>query len=74
MVFRQVIEVNLTGAAYYTYNALPQVQATQRRRELVMRLGTLGCWLKLLAPRLLDKIMMSSFMRPSLQRTQEESI
>ena len=44
--------------------------AAQRRRELLMGPGRLGVWLKLIAPKLLDRFIVKSFIEPAFKRAQ----
>ena len=42
--------------------------ARQRKREVLMRPGPISMWLKLIAPSLLDKIVMDKILRPIVER------
>ncbi|MBA7471105.1 D-beta-hydroxybutyrate dehydrogenase [subsurface metagenome] len=44
--------------------------ALRRQRQVVMRPGPLALWLKLIAPGLLDRLIISRFMRPVIKRSQ----
>jgi short-subunit dehydrogenase len=45
--------------------------AKQRKREVVMRPGTIASWLKLIAPGLLDKITVEKILKPIAKRTNQ---
>lgn len=45
--------------------------AKRRKREVVMGPGWLASWLKLIAPGLLDKLTVTNFVRPALERMSE---
>jgi short-subunit dehydrogenase len=47
--------------------------ARRRERQVVMRPGTFGLWLKLLAPNLFDRMTISMFLRPAVKRISEEA-
>jgi short-subunit dehydrogenase len=44
--------------------------AKQRKRQVVMRPGSLGMWLKLIAPGLVDRVIIS-FLRPAVKRVSD---
>ena len=64
------------GRAIYTEKTMTAEQCAQRilraalrrRRELVMRPGPLAAWLKLLAPGLVDRIIVERVFRPIVER------
>ena len=68
------------GRAIYTKQTMSAdqcaqivLQATrQRERQVVMRPGHLALWLKLIAPRLVDKLIITRFLRPAVRRTLED--
>jgi len=65
------------GRAIYTKKMMTADQCAQivlraaqrRKREVLLRPGTLGVWLKLFAPGLLDKLIVRAFLRPAIERT-----
>ena len=64
------------GRAIYTKNMMTAEQcadiivqaAKQRKREVVMGPGTMASWLKLIAPNLLDKIIVEKIFKPMAER------
>ena len=42
----------------------------QRKRELLMGSGRLAVWLKLVAPKFLDRFIVKSFIEPAFKRAQ----
>jgi short-subunit dehydrogenase len=68
------------GRAIYTKQTMSAdqcaqivLQATrQRERQVVMRPGHLALWLKLIAPRLVDRLIVTRFLRPAVKRTLED--
>jgi len=69
------------GRAIYTNKTMPAKQcaniiikaAKQRKREVVMRPGTIASWLKLIAPNLLDKIIVETIFKPIAERSNQGS-
>jgi len=68
------------GRAIYTKRTMSAdqcaqiiLQATkQRKRQVVMRPGHLALWLKLIVPQLVDRMIITRFLRPAVKRTLEE--
>ena len=68
------------GRAIYTEQTMSAdqcaqiiLQATQqRKRQVVMRPGHLALWLKLIAPQLVDRLIITRFLRPAVSRTLED--
>jgi len=68
------------GRAIYTKHTMSAdqcaqiiLQATkQRKRQVVMRPGHLALWLKLIVPQLVDRMIITRFLRPAVKRTLEE--
>lgn len=46
--------------------------AAKRKREVLMRPGSMVLWAKLIMPKLLDKIVVKFFFKPAVERLQEE--
>ncbi len=67
------------GRAIYTKHTMSAdqcaqiiLQATkQRKRQVVMRPGHLALWLKLIVPQLVDRMIITRFLRPAVKRTLE---
>ena len=65
-----------SGRAIYTNKMMTADQCAQivlkaarrRKRQVVMRPGPLGTWLKLIAPGLIDRLIISMFLRPAAKR------
>lgn len=47
--------------------------ARRRKRQVVMRPGSVALWLKLIAPAWLDRLIMEKYLRPMVERTYGES-
>jgi short-subunit dehydrogenase len=70
-----------SGRAIYTEKMMTADQcariilraARRRKRQVVMRPGTAGMWLKLIFPDLVDRLIISKFLRPALKRVSSES-
>ncbi len=70
------------GRAIYTKHTMSAdqcaqiiLQATkQRKRQVVMRPGHLALWLKLIVPQLVDRMIITRFLRPAVKRTLEEQL
>jgi short-subunit dehydrogenase len=70
-----------SGRAIYTEKMMTADQcariilraARRRKRQVVMRPGTAGIWLKLIFPGLVDWLTVSKFLRPALKRVSSES-
>ena len=68
------------GRAIYTKQTMSAdqcaqiiLQATkQRKRQVVMRPGHLALWLKLIVPQLVDRMIITRFLRPAVRRTLED--
>jgi short-subunit dehydrogenase len=66
-----------SGRAIYTESTMTADQCAQiilraarrRQRQVVMRPGPLALWLKLIAPGLVDRVTISRFLRPAVERT-----
>ena len=66
-----------SGRAIYTEQTMTADQCAQiilraarrRKRQVVMRPGPLVLWLKLIAPGLVDRLIVSRFLRPAVKRT-----
>ena len=69
-----------TGRATYTKDMMTADQCAQiilraarrRKRQVVMRPGPLVLWLKLIAPGLTDRLIISRFLRPVVKRTLDD--
>jgi short-subunit dehydrogenase len=69
-----------SGRAIYTEHTLTADQCAQiiqraarlRKRQVVMRPGTLALWLKLIAPGFLDRLAISRFLRPAVKRIEDD--
>ena len=48
--------------------------ARRRKRQVVMRPGPLALWLKLIAPGLVDRLIISRFLRPAVKRTLDDKV
>lgn len=67
------------GRAIYTKKTMSAEQcaniiikaAKQRKREVVMRPGTIASWLKLIAPNVLDKIIVEKIFKPIAERSKQ---
>ncbi len=65
------------GRAIYTEKMMTAEQcasiiiraAKKRKREVIMRPGPIASWLKLIAPNLLDKIIVEKIFRPAVERS-----
>ena len=65
-----------SGRAIYTEKMMTAEQcasivlaaARQRKREVVMRPGPLALWVKMLAPGLVDKVIVERFLKPAIRR------
>ena len=70
-----------SGRAIYTEKTMTADQCAQiilraarrRRRQVVMRPGTVGLWLKLIFPGLVDRLTISKFLRPAIERVSPDS-
>ena len=70
-----------SGRAIYTEHTMTADQCAQiilqaarrRKRQAVMRPGPLVLWLKLIAPGLVDRLVISRFVRPAVKRTLDDS-
>lgn len=68
------------GRAFYTDKMMTAERCAQiilaaalkRRREVLMRPGMLGVWLKLIAPGLMDKVIIKVFFDPLIQRVKAQ--
>ena len=68
-----------SGRAIYTEKMMTADQcaqivlkaARQRKRQVVMRPGPLAVWLKLIVPGLVDRLIISTFLRPAAKRASE---
>ena len=68
-----------SGRAIYTEKMMTADQCAQivlkaarrRKRQVVMRPGPLAIWLKLIAPGLVDRLIISTFLRPAVKRASE---
>jgi short-subunit dehydrogenase len=66
-----------SGRAIYTEHTMTADRCAQiilraarrRKRQVVMRPGRLALWLKLIAPGLVDRLIISRFLRPAVKRT-----
>ena len=69
-----------SGRKIYTWRTMTAEQCAQvilraafrRQREVVMQPGTLGIWLKLIVPGLLDRLTVELFFRPAVRRTLQD--
>ncbi|MFC2053286.1 SDR family oxidoreductase [Chloroflexota bacterium] len=69
-----------SGRAIYTERTLTADQCAQiilrgarlRKRQVVMRPGPLALWLKLITPGLVDRLIISRFLRPAVKRTSDD--
>jgi short-subunit dehydrogenase len=72
--------IGSTGRAIYTERTMTADQCAQivlqaarrRKRQVVMRPGPLALWLKLIAPGLVDQLIISRFLRPAVKRTLDD--
>jgi short-subunit dehydrogenase len=70
-----------SGRAIYTEKMMTADQcagiilkaARRRKRQVVMWPGTLGIWLKLVLPDLMDRLTVSKFLRPAINRVSSDS-
>lgn len=70
-----------SGRAIYTDKMMTADQCAQiilraarrRKRQVVMWPGTLGIWLKLVLPDLMDRLTVSKFLRPAINRVSSDS-
>ena len=69
-----------SGRAIYTERTLTADQCARiilrgarlRKRQVVMRPGPLALWLKLITPGLVDRLIISRFLRPAVKRTSDD--
>lgn len=72
--------IGSTGRAIYTERTMTADQCAQivlqaarrRKRQVVMRPGPLALWLKLIAPGLVDQLIISRFLRPAVKGTLDD--
>jgi short-subunit dehydrogenase len=70
-----------SGRAIYTEKTMSADQcaaiilkaARRRKRQVVMRPGALALWLKLIAPGLMDRLVISKFLGPAVERASSQS-